>query len=78
MARKKSAATIEAEIAKVKSDMEKLQGRYDTLAEKLKELEAQKRRAESEAIMDAYVKSGRSLDEVLTFFTAMKVLVQLF
>ena len=67
MARKKSAATIEAEIAKVKSEMEKLQGRYDTLAEKLKELEAQKRRAESEAIMDAYVKSGRSLDEVLTF-----------
>ena len=37
MARKKSAATIEAEIAKVKSDMEKLQGRCDTLAEKLKE-----------------------------------------
>ena len=67
MARKKSAATIEAEIAKVKSDMEKLQGRYDTLAEKLKELEAQKHRVESEAIMDAYVKSGRSLDEVLTF-----------
>jgi len=53
--------------------MSKLQDRYDTLAEKLKELEAQKRRAESEAIMDAYIKSGRSLDEVLTFLQPLRI-----
>ena len=40
MARKKSADTLDAEIAKVKSDMSKLQDRYDRLAEKLKDLQA--------------------------------------
>ena len=39
MARKKSTDTIEAEIKKVKSDMSKLQDRYDKLADKLKELQ---------------------------------------
>ena len=43
MARKKSADTLDAEIAKVKSDMSKLQDRYDKLAEKLKDLQEQKR-----------------------------------
>ena len=67
MARKKSADTLDAEIAKVKSDMSKLQGRYDKLAEKLKDLQEQKRRIEADAIMDAYLKSGKTLDEIMTF-----------
>mgnify|MGYP000850518161 FL=1 len=67
MARKKSADTLDAEIAKVKSDMSKLQDRYDRLAEKLKDLQEQKRRIEADAIMDAYLKSGKSLDEIMTF-----------
>ena len=67
MARKKSADTIDAEIAKVKSDMSKLQDRYDRLAEKLKDLQEQKRRIEADAIMDAYLKSGKTLDEIMTF-----------
>lgn len=67
MARKKSADTLDAEIAKVKSDMSKLQDRYDKLAEKLKDLQEQKRRIEADAIMDAYLKSGKSLDEIMTF-----------
>ena len=66
MARKKSTDTIEAEIKKVKSDMSKLQDRYDKLADKLKELQDQKRRLEADAIMDAYLKSGKSLDEIMT------------
>ena len=53
MARKKSADTLDAEIAKVKSDMSRLQDRYDRLAEKLKDLQEQKRRIEADAIMDA-------------------------
>ena len=68
MARKKSADTLDAEIAKVKSDMSRLQDRYDRLAEKLKDLQEQKRRIEADAIMDAYLKSGKSLDEIMTFF----------
>ena len=35
MARKKTIEAIETEISKVKSDMSKLQGRYDKLAKKL-------------------------------------------
>ena len=67
MARKKSADTLDAEIAKVKSVMSKLQDRYDRLAEKLKDLQEQKRRIEADAIMDAYLKSGKTLDEIMTF-----------
>ena len=67
MARKKSTEAIEAEISKVKSDMSRLQDRYDKLADKLKELQAQKRRIEADAIMDAYLKSGKSFDEIMTF-----------
>ena len=36
MARKKSTEAIEAEISKVKSDMSRLQDRYDKLADRLK------------------------------------------
>ena len=67
MARKKSTETIEAEINKTKSDMSRLQDRYDKLADKLKELQEQKRRIEADAIMDAYLKSGKSYDEIMTF-----------
>ena len=67
MARKKSADTLDAEIAKIKSDMSRLQDRYDRLAEKLKDLQEQKRRIEADAIMDAYLKSGKTLDEIMTF-----------
>lgn len=67
MARKKSTEAIEAEINKTKSDMSRLQDRYDKLADKLKEFQEQKRRIESDAIMDAYLKSGKSFDEIMTF-----------
>ena len=67
MARKKSTETIDTEITKVKTDMSKLQDRYNKLADKLKGPEDQKRRFEANAIMDAYIKSGKSLDEIMTF-----------
>lgn len=67
MARKKSTEAIEAEINKVKSDMSKLQDSYNQLADRLKDLQDQKRRMEADIIMDAYLKSGKSLDEIMTF-----------
>ena len=67
MARKKSTETIDSEIIKVKSDTSKLQDKYDKLAEKLKSLQEQKRRLEADTIMDAYLKSGKSFDEIMTF-----------
>ena len=33
----------------------------------VKELQEQKRRIEADAIMDAYLKSGKSFDEIMTF-----------
>ncbi len=67
MARKRSTESIDAEIAKVKSDMSKLQGKYDKLADKLKELQDQKHRMEADALMEAYLRSGKSFDEIMTF-----------
>ena len=61
MARKKTIEAIETEISKVKSGMSKLQDRYDKLSEKLEELQEQKRRMEADAIMEAYLKSGKNL-----------------
>lgn len=47
--------------------MSKLQDRYDKLAEKLENLQEQKLKAEAEAIIAAYSKSGKSFDELMTF-----------
>ena len=67
MARRKSAETLDAEITKVKSDMTRLQEKYDKLCEQLKDLQEQKRRLEADAIMEAYLKSGKSFEEIMTF-----------
>lgn len=67
MARKKTTEAIDAEIKKVTADMTRLQERYDKLADKLKDLQDQKRKLESEAIMEAYLKSGKSFNELMTF-----------
>jgi predicted transcriptional regulator len=69
MARKKSSESIDTEIKKIKADMSRLQDRYDKLADKLKELEESKRQLEAETIMDAYLKSGKSFDEIMTFLS---------
>lgn len=67
MARKKSTESLDAEIAKTKSDMSRLQDKYDKLADKLKSLQEQRRRIETDAIVEAYLQSGKSYDELMTF-----------
>ena len=69
MARKETIEAIENEISKVKSDMSKLQNRYNKLAEKLEDLQKQKRRIEADTIMEAYLKSGKNFDEIMTFLS---------
>ncbi len=59
--------SIDSEIEKIKSEMIKLQDKQDRLTERLKNLQEQKRQHEADAIMDAYAKSGKSLEEVMTF-----------
>lgn len=48
MARKKTTASIEAEIKKIQTEMSGLQDRYDRLADRLTELQEEKRRRTSE------------------------------
>lgn len=75
MARKKSTDTIDAEFIKVKADMSKLQDRYNSLAEKLKALQERKRRLEADAIMDAFLRSGKSFEEIIIFLNPKGVSV---
>ena len=66
MARMKSISTIEAEITRIKDELSKLQMKQDKLTLKLKELLEQKRNYEAKEIMDAYLKSGKSYEELMT------------
>ncbi|WP_031580198.1 hypothetical protein, partial [Ruminobacter sp. RM87] len=67
MARMKSISTIEAEITRIKDELSKLQMKQDKLTLKLKELLEHKRNYEAKEIMDAYLKSGKSYEELMTF-----------
>ena len=67
MARTKSIASIEAEIAKVEADLAKAQEKYDTLAARLLELQKLKQDYEAKQIMDAFRKSGKSFQELMIF-----------
>ena len=67
MARKKSISTIEAEISRVKAELSKLQEKQDKLNAELLDLQKQKREYEANEIMDAYLKSGKSYKELMTF-----------
>ena len=67
MARKKSIASIEKEIEETQTRLSAVSKRYDSLTEQLKQLQKAKREYEENKIIEAYRKSGRSLDEVLIF-----------
>lgn len=67
MARTKSISSIEAEITKLEAELNRAQARVDAISAKL--LKAQKEKQENEArqIMEAFKKSGKSLQELMTF-----------
>lgn len=67
MARMKTISSIESELAKVMANLEKAQKRVDSLTAKALDLQKQKQEYESKQIMDAYRKSGKPLEELLTF-----------
>lgn len=67
MARKKSIASIEKEIEETRTRLSAVSKKYDSLTEQLKQLQKAKREYEENKIIEAYRKSGRSLDEVLIF-----------
>ena len=67
MARTRSISSIEAEIAKAEAELNKAQKKVDAISAKLLKLQKQKQEYEAKQIMEAYKKSGKSLQELMTF-----------
>ena len=67
MARTRSMTSIDAEISKVENELSKLQEKQDALIAQLTELQKLKQECETKQVMDAFRKSGKSLQELMTF-----------
>ena len=67
MARTRSISSIETKISKVTSELQKAQEKVDELSQKLLELQETKQSIEAKQIMDAFRKSGKSVQELMTF-----------
>jgi len=67
MARTKTVASIDSEIARTQDALVKAKARYDAVAKNLEELREKKREHQGKAIMDAFIKSGKSYEEILNF-----------
>ena len=67
MARTRSISLIETEINKVTDELQKAQEKVDDLTKRLLELQEQKQSIEAKQIMDAFRKSGKSMQELMTF-----------
>ena len=67
MARTKSISAIETELKKAEDDLKKAQEKVDILSDRVLKLQQQKQEYESRQIIEAYKKSGKTLDEMLTF-----------
>ena len=67
MARMKTISSIESDLVKVTANFDKVHKRVDSLTEKVLDLKKMKHEYESRQIVDAYKKSGKTLEELLTF-----------
>lgn len=67
MARTRSISSIETEITKFSAELQKAQEKVDDLTQRLLELQEQKQSIETKQIMDAFRKSGKSMQELMTF-----------
>ena len=68
MARVRSISSIESEIKTVEAELTKAQQKCDALSTKLLELQKLKHEYEAKQILEAFRKSGKSLQELMTFF----------
>lgn len=67
MARTRSISSIETKITKVSAELQKAQEKVDDLTQRLLELQEQKQSIETKQIMYAFRKSGKSMQELMTF-----------
>lgn len=69
MPKRKTLASLEKQIALTKHQMLKAKARYEKLGEKLLELNKEKTLRQAEAIADAMARSGKTMEEVMTFLS---------
>ncbi len=67
MARTKTISSIETELSKVMANLEKAQKRADSLTAKALNLQKQKQEYEAKQIIDAYRKSAKTFEELMSF-----------
>lgn len=70
MARTKNISSIEAQITKAQEDLVKAKARYDAVAGNLEKLMVQKKEHQARQIMEAFIKSGKSFQEIMNFLNA--------
>ena len=65
MARTRSISSIDAEISKLEDELSKVQEKYDALAARILELQKQKQDIEARQVMEAFTRSGKSMQELM-------------
>ena len=69
MSRMRTISSIEAELTEAEANLAKAQEKVDALAAKVLSLQKQKQEYEAKQIIDAYKKSGKALEELMTFLS---------
>lgn len=67
MVRTRSISSLETEISKVTAELQKAQEKVDELTQRLLELQEMKQSMKAKQVMDAFRKSGKSMQELMTF-----------
>ena len=67
MARTRSISSIDTEIEKLQAELTKAQEKCDSLAQRILELQNQKQLMEAKKVMDAFKRSGKSMQELMNF-----------
>ena len=67
MARTRSISSIDTEITKLQAELTKAQEKVDALSTRILELQNQKQLAEAKQVMDAFKRSGKSMQELMNF-----------
>ena len=70
MGRSRTIASVEADIKQTQQALVKAKTRYDSIAEQLKTLMAEKERKQADAIVEAFTNSGKSFSEIMIFLDA--------
>lgn len=73
MARTRSISSIDAEISKLEDELSKVQEKYDALAARILELQKQKQDIEARQVMEAFKRSGKSMQELMNFLDVWAV-----